>query len=454
MKRRSSISISESELEEFMKVLTDSLGEEWLNADTNHPLQVLWKRNDELATNELYSLAYAIKVLSEIDPSWTRKQIDTVKVKDRNNSQGAIFEFLGLNMIHNPTEHPVKPTKLNQAGYDGLLTKSDSSEIRVSIKNYGISSFQRSFEKKAKSVETKMIGLLKKYKYPPVQILLDFPDSYPNDRDWKMLEDRLDGIFKSQRTADEPFTALVEPLDPKVELSRENNRKIFIITVYPFKVKEKEFHEKFHSYTLMISARYHKNEHQNLYSKMDNACSNLAKHSASEDEHVTNSLLLHLPETISLDQCTKWLDDYFEEFPNKPISIVFLYQPTVAVILETNQTAINHCFKFYLRKGKKINGNYKFCIPVGLISNESTKMLYIAEFPNGQKQTIPLEDRYIYQHGEHYMKMKPDGKGRFQGNIKKLGSGVHTSVVLEIPGQKETAIIHGRFAPSDELLIL
>ena len=454
MKRRNSIGLSDSELESYMKVLTDSFGLKWLEAKSDHPHQIIWSRNDELSTNELISLAYSIKELLEIDSAWTKKQLQTIKGKDKNNFKGAIFEILGLNMMHNAAEHPIKPAKFNQAGYDGLITRNDNTEIRVSIKNYGVSSSQKAFEKKAKSVENKMLALLKKYKYPPVQILLDFPDKYPDERDWKMLEERLDDIFKNQRNQDEPFTALVEPKNPAFELSKENNRQIFIIIIYPFKLPSEEFHESFYSYTLMISAKYHDNEHLNLFSKMNEACSNLLKHSASENEIVTNSLLLHLPETISLDQCITWLDNYFEEFSGKEISFVFLYQTTVATDLKTNFDGINHSFKIYIKKGRQLNGNFKFEVPVGIISDKSTTPIYIAEHPNGKRETIPLEDRYIYQHGEHYLKMVPNGKGGYDGNIRKIGSGVHTNLVMQFPGQNEKTVIKGKFAPTDELLIL
>lgn len=454
MKRRNSLKISDEQLDFYLKLLEESFSIKWLHENSGHPLQALWKRNDELATSELFTLAYAIHTLKKIDPLWTKKQLEMVKSNDKNNYQGAIFEFIGLNMINNPLEHPVKPAKFNQAGYDGILTRSDNTEVRVSIKNYGSSTFERSFERKAKSIEAKMLGLLKKYKYPPVQILLDFPDKYPDERDWKMLEERLDEIFKSQRTAKEPFTALVEPVDLKKELSRENTRKIFIIIISPFKFSKEQFHEKFHSYTLMILANYHHNEHQNLFSKMNGACANLLKHSATEDERTVNSLLLHLPATVSLDKCVKWLDDYFEEFPEKEISFVFLYQPAVSEILTSGQTFIQHCFKIYIKKGKKIKGSYEFCVPDGIVSDQSTSMFCIAEMPDGKKEKISLEERYIYQHGEHYMKLKPDGNGGYNGNISRLGNGVFANIVLELPGQKNTAVIHGKFAPSDDLLML
>ncbi|MCY1660111.1 hypothetical protein [Chryseobacterium sp. SL1] len=453
MKRLNSLGISNEELERYMKILEASFGLKWLEEKSDHPIQILWKRSDILSTNELYTLACSIETLDKTDPFWTKKQIILAKGKDKNNRKGAIFEFIGLNMMNDP-EHPVMPARLNQAGYDGVLARNDGTEVRVSIKNYGSSSFQQSFERKAKAIEVKIVTLLKKYKYPPVQVLLDFPSQYPTEKDWKMLEDRIDEIFKIKRNDKDPFSALVEPVEDKKESSTGNSRVVFFLIIAPIVFQKEILHEKFQSYTVLISAAFHQNEYKNLFSKIDDACANLLKHSAIEDENTINSLLLHLPNTVSLDKCEQWLNDYFEEFPHKQITFLVLYQPVVAEMINTNESVIQHSCKFYIKKEKTIKGGYKFCIPVGTVSDRSVDLYYIAELPDGTKKKIILSDKYTYQHGEHYVKLQPDGKGGFYGNIKKLGNGVYTSIVLELPGQKNSAVIKGRFAPSDELLIL
>ncbi len=72
--------------------------------------------------------------------------------------------------------------------------------------------------------------------------------------------------------------------------------------------------------------------------------------------------------------------------------------------------------------------------------------MVIAEYPDGRVETIDLNDRYIYQRGEHYLKMQSDGKGGYTGNIQKLGSGIFTNAVIEFPGQP------GKFAIAQEIL--
>ena len=454
MKRRSNLPISDEELEAFMQIIEDSFSPEWLNKNSIHPIQILWNRNDELATNELFSLAFSIKELSNTDSQWTKAQIRLAKSKEKNIFSGAIFELLGLNIFHSSENH-VKPARLNQAGYDGIVSKSNKQEIRLSLKNYGLSNFQLKFEKKAMAVEQLMLKLLKKYKFPPTQILLDFPDYYPEDKDWNFLIEKLDSVFKSQRNAVEPFSAYVDKKDPAKELSRENSKTLFILIAAPFKVNREKFHPNFSSYSLMITANYHQNEHLNLFSKIEDACANLTRHSAKESENILNSLFIHLPVSISMTKCIVWLSEYFTSHPEKPISTVVLYQPYVGTDLNTNQTLINHSFYFHIRDNKKIlEPPYILSVPVGQVSNEFSNLTLVAEHPGGKKETFQLEDKYLYQHGEHYLKMMPDGKGGFMGNIQKVGSGIYTNLVIEIPGQPGSAVIKGRFAPFDELLIL
>ncbi|RYE39134.1 MAG: hypothetical protein EOP48_26145, partial [Sphingobacteriales bacterium] len=176
----------------------------------------------------------------------------------------------------------------------------------------------------------------------------------------------------------------------------------------------------------MISAPYHKNEKANLFSKIEDACANLSKHAAIETEHIINSLFLHLPETISLAEAVKWLDEYFLQFPDKPITFIILYQPTVSTNITDNTSTINHAIKYYMKDETKLKGQYKFSVPVGSVNDKSSGFILIADYPDGKREMIKVENKYLYQHGEHYMKMQPDGIGGYVANITKIGSGVYT----------------------------
>ena len=98
--------------------------------------------------------------------------------------------------------------------------------------------------------------------------------------------------------------------------------------------------------------------------------------------------------------------------------------------------------------------NFEFTLPVGRTAKEPALNVIIAEYPNGHTEKISVNERYFFQHGQHYMKMQPDEQGNFSGEIKKLGSGIFVNAIIEIPGQPGSAAIGGRFPPSDDLLIM
>lgn len=64
---------------------------------------------------------------------------------------------MALGLLHED-EHPVNPAKLNQAGYDGIMTFQGRKKMRISIKRYGASVRQKEFEKNAIDTEKYIIN--------------------------------------------------------------------------------------------------------------------------------------------------------------------------------------------------------------------------------------------------------------------------------------------------------
>jgi hypothetical protein len=141
-------------LNETFKHLHQFFGTEWLTGKGDHPLQVLWRRKDFIATNELYLLADALKNLSKLDYPWVAHQVNLAKIPNINNQRGAFFELIGLNYLLNSSgESRLEPTKANEAGFDATLHFSAGSRINYSLKNYGTSTFQATFEGKSRTLE-------------------------------------------------------------------------------------------------------------------------------------------------------------------------------------------------------------------------------------------------------------------------------------------------------------
>ena len=59
--------LSDKEWEYYSNFLVTELDSTWLNKTSSNPIQLLWKRNDYPASQELYILAKAMENLKNID---------------------------------------------------------------------------------------------------------------------------------------------------------------------------------------------------------------------------------------------------------------------------------------------------------------------------------------------------------------------------------------------------
>lgn len=446
-KRQPILGIPEQEIDNSFKRFIDLINEEWLNKNNYHPLRALWKRSDILSSNEIFSLGTAIDELSTIDSNWLRNQAKLMKSAERNNYLGAFAEVFSIYLL-NGVNHNTVPAKANQPGYDALMSLTPSGQtIRLSIKNYGQSKHEETFVKWAAKTEELIVKLLKKYKYYPVTIWIDCPSQYPSEAKWKLLHSHLDNIFKIKKNAEDPFSSLCTDVPE------------WIVIISPHIAADGQLHPKYNSYTFVLSSVYHPNENDNLLSKIQDACSNLSKHSANEDEFVKNFLFIHLSPLASVTKCKEWLDAYFIEFPDKPISSVLFHQPSVVTNVKTGSSNINHFFFPYVRE-ERMNDwlpsdfRFNFKVPIGTVSMEPASYSLNFTHPDGKIEVITVDDRYMYQRGNHYIQMKPDGKDGFTANISQIAPGVFSNIVVEFPNQPGKAVITGKFPPNDELLIL
>lgn len=433
--------IQDDELDNIFLEIINTFGEEWLDSEGDHPIQILWKRKDFIATNELYTLGYSIQNLRKVNNTWVDNQITLILGNDKNNRRGAFFELIGLSFFMNPN-NKVIPAKAYQCGYDGILELQNRARIYVSMKNYGISIKHGEFLTKAKNIECIAVRTIKEKRVRDISIIIDCPNRYPIDLDWDLLESKLPGIINSFEN--KPCIMIVQ--------------NTWYIVLHNLKEIGKEFHERYNSYTCIITSPYHKNEELNLYSKLDEACYGLSKHSIIEDDSSINIIFVHLPISGSVNNCMKWASEYFLNNSDKPISGIFFYKPEVVQDETGKTTFIHHCFNMQMNDKynkwcltNKIN-NINLCIPVGKVS--SSPSLGQMVFSNGS--IIDIDNRYIFQSGNHYLKSQLKENGSVVGDINKVASGIFTHCILKLPYWKEgeEVKISGRFAPSDELLIL
>ncbi len=433
---------SSEEMETIFKCIAEHFSYKWVKSPRSHPLQQLWFRKDALSTNELYFFGTCLKEIASQNPKWVKDQVTLVKSDQSNNRQGAIWEILALGMLIKEGQK-VTTAKMNTAGYDGILSFEDSKSIKISLKNYGDSAHAKEFSSYAKKIEEKLKTVLREKNILSIQIVIDSPKGFPGKSNWESLMNSLPDVLSN-----------VEKGKPK-SFAIEN----FWFFMYgDINDDKQEFHPAHNSYQIIISSPYHQNEEKNLLDKLEEACVNLTKHSIIEDENTMNCVFIHLPENASIIQCKEWAEKYFITHPEKPITAIMLYQPTVATDLEKNNSFIHHCFQFIVNGNRislwnKINRQINLNIPVGITSNtpSENKIIYEVE---GKKEILNFINRYLFQSGNLFLEAKKNSDGTITGNVKKIASGVFIhSVFQPFPGQ-QAFTLSGHFPPIDKLLIL
>jgi hypothetical protein len=410
--------ISEELLDKLFCLLAEKYSEEWLFAKRGHPLQILWNRKDWISTTELFLLAASICNLERIDPSWTNDQIKNTKQGNENTRKGAFFELISLEGMFN-SKLSVKPAIRNQAGYDGVLKFKNNGEIILSIKNYNLSYHHRSFLERCRIFENTFTNILKSKNVRNVLALIGIPKNYPSEADWKNLENCIDPVLSKYNGALLPIIA----------------NDSWTIFLKEMKDDEQSFDDKYnHSYTLIITSPYHKNEHKNIYSKLHLACHNLIKARIAENDKRLNCILIHVPITVSVKKCLQWTKDYFQDYPDDPISCVIYYQPAIVSDIEKNTSHIHHCVSFAARNRyfdfSKEYRAISLQFPVGTHGYEPTSL----QFTNEKGEILNIDERYIFQSGNHFYKMKTDESGSFGGTMKNQGSGICNHLIWETDG--------------------
>ncbi len=130
------------------------------------------------------------------------------------------------------------------------------------------------FEQQATDIEVYIKQLIVEIDCPPLHIVIDSPVKYPDQKNWNKLKDNLGNIFERKAG----FTYLANRKDESKGFEEGNTNLDWTVILHPFEQNIDQYHPAFKSYTLIISGLYHKNEHENLFSKIDDACVNLTKH--------------------------------------------------------------------------------------------------------------------------------------------------------------------------------
>jgi hypothetical protein len=421
------LNMSDAEFARRMGAVEDAFGVDWLSASEQYPLQLLWKRKDGFATNQLCVIGDAIATLSNIDKRWVDEHVKKIKGNDPNARKGSIFELIGANLFSRPPQ-TIRPTKRNAPGYDAVVTLPDGAEIDLSIKSYGTSTHEAAFREEAQQTEQAFLQL------PVIRqqgaALMAIADVFPAASDWNALRSAL-----AQLTLGDPPRKL----------------GAWTVKMAALPAEYAPYSPHHVSHQVFIFSPFHQNEKKNLLDKLDDAAANATKHACSRPNSV-RAVLIRIPETISLSACKQWADQYIFDNPNGPVDAIKLYQLTV-IDTDNDQSVMSNSIAV-----SKTSNFDDWC------ANPSGQRRRIAiEYPAGAPTEpthrelrggpvkIRLDEGYVYQRGEFYALRVVDPNKPTNFMLKNLASGMFLHVVLQHPDGHTT--FGGYFPPTKDITL-
>lgn len=426
----------EEEFEDILKELVNSFTESWLNSNEGHEIQTLWQRNDMVASNELITLGESIKKLREINPNWINGQIRLIKNNEPNIRRGPIYEIILAAALHGVNGQTVDLLPLHTETYDLILNLSDGAKICFSIKNFGPSDKARSIAKEVRIIENVIIA---NPVHPPMSFFINKNEGYPSSEDWISLRRYLLHIMREKHDSSENYAY-------KYKIGKWD------IVLKPINV-ENLFDGKT-SYTLHLTAPFHKNEERRLYTNLHKASKALGKGYPETDQSI-NVLYAHIPYSVSMENYAKWSHNYLNKYPTSPISGIMLFQPAIAYN-DKGESFIALSHKHIFRSEttakwfKKNTRDFQLNFPVGIPTEDSYRMFI--KFDN---EYITTNNHYLYQSGHVYLYYDSDELLKKQKRVEmkmEYKLGIQTHIMFKLGGQ--IGELSGNFQLKDELLLL
>jgi hypothetical protein len=354
----------------------------WLETDGTNPLQILWKNRDALATNELLNFGDAVENFEAVDAGWLERQVTAIKTGDDGNRAGAIFELLGLNLFLS-AGNKVVPSSNSNPGYDGVVELPDQSTLLVSIKNHGMTSYERFFHKNAKELDDQFTGWLRQHGLSGVELRIQSLDRL-DATEWKKLKKDVADILNGQLDGTAKNLNIKSGCRVSLADIDEKYRPLSTTRI---------------SSVVFICARAHKNQQDKFIEDLRKGWTNLVNHTKSQPESACPVLFVRLCATASISNCEKWARDYFEQYPKERVGLILLYQ--AAVVTSGDTSSITHYVLPILgpqfdawahppNKPARRLPNMTFLI--GVVSGAASRKVVLMD-----DRQIPLDDMYAYQ---------------------------------------------------------
>ncbi len=310
--------------EEALVELVDNFSEPWLNLNKGHPLQTLWHRRDVLSSIELYSLGSSIQKIKNISPDQLKQNIRLLKSNDYGTMAGAVWEIILAAAFNDPPQQKSRLLGPRMPTYDVEVETADGSKCRISVKNFGQSERDREFLNQFRSIEE----LIKNNATSHTQIHIIKKGQFPASRqEWDNLKRIILKISRSTNISTSSKDGWNIMKDPLTNEQIKAHMELDQATLYT-----KEL-----SYTLFMALPFYRNENKNIEYKLNEACVDLINKGAIESDKSKNSLFIHLPEYVSLDDYAKWCNQFYNDNPSAPISFITLFQPVYVTDIANNE---------------------------------------------------------------------------------------------------------------------
>ncbi len=425
-----------TELNAKFEALARHFGIDWLTTEGGNPLQILWKRRDALATNELLNFGDAVEGFESADPAWLKRQVKHVKGGDEGNRSGAIFELLGLNTFL-AAGAKVVPSSSSNPGYDAVIELPGPTSLLVSIKNHGMTSHERSFRRYAKELDDQFQswmttnGISGELRIGSKHAL-DTGSWIKLTQDLRsILAGQLDGSARSYQVQGE-WHIMLKAISADYEpLSRHSSSSI-----------------------IFIMAPAHKNEQNKFLDDLRKSCVNIVKNTKCISDNFCRILFVRLCASASIKNCSDWARDYFEEYPDEKVGVVILYQ--AAVVNAPTQTSLSHYilpilgpqFRSWSQPEQGINRSLpNMTMLVGVITDQPLSKVIQADGTQ-----IPLDNVYTYQRGDIYRLYKLEGQN-VEASLSNPAPGIMIHAEIELP-DGSSGIMKMIASESNELLLL
>ena len=406
----------------------------WLERQDGHPVQALWLRRDALATNELAYLGDSILRLKALDQKWTADVIRKIKSLERNTRLGFTFELLGLAAFVAPGQRVI-PAPKGTPGFDGTVQLEKGGSLRLSLKNYGESDFERRVHLRSDLIKKELLAALKQTAHTGFGLRV-FASKYPSQSEWASLISELRRVLPSLlRSADGQFFMLSDNWRVQTHSLQGG--------------PDPTLSSQALSFQILVAVPHHENEVKNVISNIDTARANVEKYARKKDECVCHALFLRLRENTSAELCAAWANEYFKDNPSSALDAVFLYQPTIAADPKQNTNSLVHHvtyagaprFQKWRQPDTATTRLINLTFFVGVVSNRPSEMM----ISDGVK-LFPIGKHYLHQEGEIYLAYTIDPQGSTTFNLSNPASGITFHAVATL--NNESMLLDGSFPPS------